>query len=116
MDISNDKSDSKKEEETDDYIRSTNPNDGEIEEELNGNNANRNENNFESGKNINIRESEDNILFSDEIEEKAKYFATNDNDINENVFYRSNYDYDETSIINKLLDPIEQEVTNYTNI
>ena len=113
MDISSDKANLKTKDETG---RSTTPNSLEIEEEQNGNNANRNENNFESGKNINIRESEDNILFSDEIEEKAKYFATNDNDINENVFYRSNYDYDETSIINKLLDPIEQEVTNYTNI
>ena len=111
MDISSDKANLKTKDETG---RLTTLNSLEIEEEQNGNNANRNENNFESGKNINIRESEDNILFSDE--EKAKYFATNDNDINENVFYRSNYDYDETSIINKLLDPIEQEVTNYTNI
>ena len=114
MDISNDKSDSKKEEETDDYIRSTNPNDGEIEEEQNGNNANQNENIFESEKNVKIRESEDNILFNEEIEEKAKYFANNDNDINENDFFRSNCE--DTCITNQILDATEQEVTNYTNI
>ena len=64
MDISNDKSDSKIEETTDEYIRSTNPNDGEIEEEQNGNNANQNENILESEKNVKIRDSEDNILFN----------------------------------------------------
>ncbi len=114
MDISNDKSDSKKEEETDDYIRSTNPNDGEIEEEQNGNNVNQNENILESEKNVKIRDSEDNILFNKEIEEKAKYFANNDNDLNENDFFRANFE--DTYTTNQILDATEQEVTNYTNI
>ena len=118
MEISNDKSNLKKEEETDTYKRSTNPNDAEIEKEQNGNNANQNENILESEKNINIyididikfniKESEGNILFRDEA--KAKNFA-NEADINGNNSY-----FVETHITNKSSDTIEQEVTNYTEI
>ena len=82
-----DKANLQTKEETDENKLSTTPDSLEIEEEQNGNNANRNENNFESGKYIIIRESEDNILFSDE---RAKYFA--DDDINENFYFRTNFD------------------------
>ena len=87
MDISSYKANLQTKEETDENKLSTTPDSLEIEEEQNGNNANRNENNFESGKNIKISESEDNILFSDE---RAKYFA--DDDINENFYFRTNCD------------------------
>ena len=111
MDISSDKANLKTKDETG---RSTTPNSLEIEEEQNGNNANQNENILESEKNVKIRDSEDNILFNKEIEEKAKYFANNDNDLNENDFFRANFE--DTYTTNQILDATEQEFTNYTNI